>query len=711
MSNVIPFLPKARLSARAAVTDFISWAQSQVHLYDEPFDPVQWSAISWHRWGLRQTACFKLGEKSEALHPDFIDFAKAVIFQERAVKNIQDHLPLQALRCLEVALLEIVQQGDVTAVTAAVFDKACIVAQNYHRSASTAYRISRQLKIINDSLHSSGCVARPFNWAPQIKCPRVTLKESAENAKKKLPSDEALIALGEIFHNKPESPLDIMVTSAAALMLSQPCRARELMYVKKDCFFTERDEQGREQLYMLWFSAKGFGASRKPIIDSMAKVCKEAVDRVVDITREPREYAKWLEENPDSFPIHAGVPSKELDEPLSPQEACDALMLSTASHVPRARLKNFMEKVAARKAMPERGRKIAQELLDGYDATMGTHCFVNGRREIVFNDTWEITLRKLNIVVREKYLPKDFPYTDEKRITKWQDALFCFRTGAFRLADFGVRKPFGLTGCDSGRLNAQLAKTQKKTTSIFERYGYPGVKVNTHAFRHYLNTGANRANLSQELIARWSGRVDVNQNRVYNHMSTEEKTTEVETFSPQFPASSRKLLASLKTNAPVSMKELGDESGRIAHNTEFGVCIHDYAQEPCAKFNNCLTCGEHVCVKGDEAKLANLKEEREHLRKSLVSFKQEAKEGTYGANSWLQTTMEKLERCDQLIRVLENPEIEDGALIKGVENGWTVGRNALAMRGELVEENNNLIETGVADDKVAELERLLGFGS
>ncbi|MDI5986004.1 hypothetical protein QLQ85_14495 [Halomonas sp. M4R5S39] len=716
MSNVIPFLPKPELAAQAVLNEFIHWAKSNIHLYDKPLDCVQWAAKSWHRWGFENTTCSKLGKRSELLHPDFIDYAKAMLFEERVIKLRKKNYTLHALRCLEVALLDITQNGDVTAVTAAIFDKACAVAQNYYDASTTVYQVSRELKYVNDHLHALGVVANPFIWEPQIKPFRITLKKSYEVAKKKLPSDKSLIALGEIFHNKPELPLDIMITSAVAIMLSHPCRIGELAYVKKDCFFAERDAQGREQLYMLWYSAKGFGATQKPIPDIMAETCQEAVNRVIEITQEARDYAKWLEENPDSFPRHAGVPNKGLGEPLSTQEACDALMLSTRrvssrGNKSRKVFKKFLENIVAKKSTSSKARKIAQELLYGFDSSSGTRHYVNGwLAEYEFNDTFKVTLRTLNVLLREKYLPEHFPFTNSKRITKWQDALFCFRTGAFAAVDSnrGTVKPFGLTGCGNARLSLHLTGGSKEIKSIFERHGYNGVKVNTHAFRHYLNTGANRSYLSQELIARWSGRENPSQNKVYNHMSVDEKAAEIEAFTPQLAVMSDKLLASLKTNAPISMKDFGDESDRIVHRTEFGICIHDYAQEPCAKFNNCLTCGEHVCVKGDETKLVNLKEEREYLRSSLEAFQREADEGTYGANTWLQTTMEKMERCDQLIQMLESPDIEDGALIRGVENGWAAGRNALAMRGELVEEDANLIAT--EDDKVAELERLLGSG-
>ncbi|MFP3343011.1 hypothetical protein R0J87_10920 [Halomonas sp. SIMBA_159] len=712
MSNVTPFVPKKNLAAKSALSEFVGWAKSQIHLYDRPLDPVQWSAESWFRWGLKNSVFFKYGSKSEVLHSDFIDYAKAIVFYERAVKLIIDNYLLNALRCLEVALLEVTKQGSITAVTAAVFDRACIVAQDYY-STSSAYRISRKLKYIVDHIHMSGVVVKPFIWEPQLKIPRETLKKSEEDARKKMPSEESLIALGEIFSNKPELPLDILTTSAVAIMLSQPSRVGELIYIKKDCFFTESDEKGNEQLYMLWHSLKGFGANKKVIPDAMAGICKEAVSRIIEVTQDSREYAKWLEDNPDLFPPHSAVPEKDLDATLTLNEVCDALMLSTENYTPRSAFNVFLKKIIKKKMSSVNARNIAKKILDGYDTSKGTRCYVSGRLAgFDFNDNFSVTLRLLNVLVREKYLPRHFPYTDDKQNVKWKDALFCFKTGSLFAADGykGQQKPFGLTSCEGSRLGLQLTGSHKQTKSIFERHGYSNLRVNSHAFRHFLNTGAQRSGMSQEMIARWSGRVDVNENRVYNHMSTEEKVAELEAFIPQLPAMSDNLLASLKTNDTIRLRDLGDESDRIVHRTEFGICIHDYAQEPCAKFNNCLTCGEHVCVKGDETKLANLKEEREYLRSSLETFQREADEGAYGANTWLQTTMEKMERCDQLIQMLENPDIEDGALIKGIENGWTAGRNALAMRGELVEEDTNYIATDLREEKVAELERLLDFG-
>ncbi|EKD74304.1 MAG: hypothetical protein ACD_45C00005G0009 [uncultured bacterium] len=54
----------------------------------------------------------------------------------------------------------------------------------------------------------------------------------------------------------------------------------------------------------------------------------------------------------------------------------------------------------------------------------------------------------------------------------------------------------------------KIAKSRENSTPI-----------DTHQFRHLLNTMAQRDGLSQSEIARWSGRADIKQNRVYDHMS------------------------------------------------------------------------------------------------------------------------------------------------------------------------------------------------
>lgn len=707
MENVIPFVPKAKKEAIKSLYDFIDWAKEQICWYDLPSDPVVWEADSWFKWGLKNTRVSKLGCKNEFICPEFVDFVKAYIFRETVIGQNVAATTMMALRCLEAAFIDMGKKADSTMLTAAVFDKACVLADSSFVGRSP-YQVSLKLKRIHEFVHDSYIVAVRFTWEPQIKAPKLNLRDSEAEAKKKLPSEESLLALGEMFNNRPELPDDILITSAVAIMLSHPCRIGELVYLKNNCLTTELDSTGREQLYMIWYSEKGFGNNKKIIPDSMAEICKEAVRRMQSITEEARKYAKWLEENPDEFPPHSTVPKKGLDEPLLIEEICSALLLVTTKRVKsRAAIKRFLCGCLEGQKSSQQVKEMIRGWLEGFDP-VGSRVYGKGPgiKAIVFNDTFNITLRDLNKLVRDRYLPKHFPYTDRKKITKYQEALFCFRNGAFMKTRLGAEKPFGLHQSLMGRISILLSGAGH-SDSIFERHGYNDIKVNSHAFRHWLNTNAQRANLSQELIARWSGRVDIGQNRVYNHIAPSEKSDQLSKLEPHIGEVSTGLLTALKTNNPIKMEDLKLDGQRVVHRTEFGICIHDYSEEPCAKFNNCLSCGEHICVKGDEVKLANLKKEYEYLHKSLECFRKEADSGAYGANTWLQTTMEKLKRCDQLIRVLEDPNVDKGALIWGKDNGWTAGRNALAVRGELIVEDSNLIASDVDKNVASELEKLL----
>ena len=707
MRNVIPFVPIDQKGSRKALYEFVDWAKEQIRWYDLPSDPVIWEAESWFKWGIKNSRVSKLGCRNEFFCPEFVDFAKAYIFRGSLIGKNTSAMDLMALRCLEAAFLVMGKRVSIMMLSAAVLDKACILAQNSFVNRSP-YQVSLKLKRIHEFIHDSYIVTKRFTWEPQVTLPRQSLRAGEAAAKKKLPSEGSLLALGEIFSNRPELADDILVTSAVAIMLSHPCRIGELAYLKKDCLTTEVDFDGREQLYMIWYSNKGFGNNKKIIPDSMAEICKQAISRMQSSTEGAREYAKWLEEYPDEFPPHDKVPRKRLDEPLSVEEACNALMLITTKRAKsRTALKRFLSGCLEGQKSSQQVKDMMKSWLSGFDP-IGKRLYGKGAgiKGFIFNDTFNITLRDLNKLVRDRYLPKHFPYTDSNKITRYQEALFCFKNSAFMETRLGVEKPFGMHQNLIGRISILLSGSGN-SSSIFERHGYSGVKVNSHAFRHWLNTNAQRANLSQELIARWSGRVDISQNRVYNHMAPSEKADQLAQLAPHAGEVSTGLLSALKANKPIKMEDLKLGGQRIVHRTEFGVCIHDYSEEPCAKFNNCLSCGEHVCVKGDEVKLGNLKEEREYLRKSLECFRKEADAGSYGANNWLQVTMEKLERCDQLIKVLENIEIDEGALIWGKDNGWTVGRNALAVRGELLVEDSNLITSDADRDIASELEKLL----
>jgi hypothetical protein len=62
-------------------------------------------------------------------------------------------------------------------------------------------------------------------------------------------------------------------------------------------------------------------------------------------------------------------------------------------------------------------------------------------------------------------------------------------------------------------------------------------------------------------------------------------------------------LAAVVGELPVSREEfLALEDKPTVHVTEFGVCFHDFALQPCQVHADCLNCMEHACIKGNAEK-------------------------------------------------------------------------------------------------------------
>ncbi|MEB3734042.1 hypothetical protein ULF88_07730 [Halopseudomonas pachastrellae] len=158
-------------------------------------------------------------------------------------------------------------------------------------------------------------------------------------------------------------------------------------------------------------------------------------------------------------------------------------------------------------------------------------------------------------------------------------------------------------------------------------------------------------------LAKWSGRVNVHQNATYNHMSADEYVKVSEGALPTG------IMDKVIQRAPVSLRDLDLASDAMAHLTIFGFCVHDYSMLPCQKHRDCLNCSEHACIKGDAEKLKRLKEHRRLTQDQLDKAKAEDESGTFGADRWSEHQLKTLERLDQLISIMENPEVSEGSVI------------------------------------------------
>ncbi len=733
-NNIVDFKPRSQLAAEAQLAEFIEWAKQTLPkgIPKRVHASIRWEDGSWNQHGFQGCSFTALGSTNaapKAMQARFTEFAKAVAVYRRVYLQKKDIKGwLNVLSALEVALFELTGTRDVTRVSAAVCNTACEHMNRHWTKGNVAYQYGRTLEGVITLMRDKKLLRSDFRWtSPLTLRPIGTLKQQRADREQKLPNPDAIRALGEVFNNKLTHPLDIVVTSACALLLSAPSRVGELADVELDCLVFKEDTKGNRRMFLRWYAEKINQVMLKPVVKpEMEPVVERIITLLKPITDEARDYAAWLEDHPDEFPPHEGLPPKGPDEPLTYAEACAALKLTTHEDGRSRNVFNdkFLKSLEKQKALSPAARTLLAEIRCGWDSSAGKRIYVKGKHGIQgyeFDDLCVITLRKLNVLLREKYLPKDFPYTtpytEGKARVKYRDALFTARTGALAEGHTAATHGFGVEiAANTNRMNAQLGGSNNPAKkSLFERWGYPGVKVNTHAFRHELNTRMHQAGLSQLLIDAFSGRTTMGS--VYNHETVEERTQGVADYHPKTKHSTAALrLDKVKTNQPLSLVDVMElregEQDRIIHQTHLGVCVHNFASEPCPKMGACLDCGRLGCVKGDDVKLGNLREECDDLKRRLDRAMDAQSRGVFGALESAKKLGEKLFKCEALIQTLENPELENGAIVWNADNGWTLTKNAAAMSGlievKLIEDNRAQEALPSLDDVLALLDEIEG---
>ena len=110
--------------------------------------------------------------------------------------------------------------------------------------------------------------------------------------------------------------------------------------------------------------------------------------------------------------------------------------------------------------------------------------------------------------------------------------------------------------------------------SIFDRYGFKDkdgsrLKATSHQMRHLLNTLAERGGLSLHEIAKWAGRADPKQNRVYNHMSEYEMVAKAEQLDASLSLFGPDI--EVAKHIPITIQEFNilEKGSVILPNTEF----------------------------------------------------------------------------------------------------------------------------------------------
>jgi hypothetical protein len=644
-NNVVLFEPRNERDAKANVCDFIKTCRDKLKPFgrDIAFDDNAWDISG---LGIKIDARSKKflrftsmvpGKKKDlpVMAEPFLSFAKALLAYTYAMRPTTGlHARLCALRYLEFALLNTTGTTCPTATTPQVLNFACqtMMASLGHG----AYDYSLQLEFLYGFMSRLHLVTMPSQWktiVPASGTHRNRVGKEFDRIRAlRLPDPAALTGLAQIF-NSPKISLDTLTSSVCALMLCTPDRISEVMHLPLDCIAAERKtESGGLALGLRWFPAKGAAPLIKWVIPSMADIAESAIHKLIELSRPARELALWYEKNPTKIFLPNHLEYLRYKEWLSTKE------LGFVLYGDKAKVGSIFDWA--------RYNNIAKKKLG------------DNKVLFLFADVQTAVLKKL---------PQGFPIFDGKRRMLFSEALFISRYHEFDKKSAASQCIIAAT--EYFAIQQDIGKTKHNYNhNIFARNGITNesgeyCSLNTHAFRHYLNTMAQFGGLGENDIALWSGRKRVAQNAVYNHVSD------------------RDIIATLRNavgNENLAIGPIAHISGKLlvkrdefanlkivtAHTTGLGYCAHDFTMLPCPIHADHINCNEHVYVKGNTVHETNIRKERKETLKLLDQAKAAMMEEEYGANRWVQHQEMSLKRLEQLCAILDDPNVPQGAVFQ-----------------------------------------------
>ncbi|NNA26927.1 integrase [Pseudomonas lundensis] len=625
MSNIFLFTPKAQVTSKQNLEDFVRLCRYQLTVFGANLD---WYAHAWPGVGnfTRKGAPARGYKPEQLLDSGIMSFAKAYVRYQQGHNPTKLKNEFKAIRCIEEALITVYGTADITLTDLSVMDEAGRVADTYE---ATAYQAGISLVKLVEFLNESGIIAAPLVWKSPFQKPKeihTTDAAGKEKREKKLPAVARLEAMGEMFANDLLDPRDRFTASIFALCMCAPSRISEVEDLPLNCLHWGTDSDGVERLGLRFYAGKGYESDIKWLSSGFVQIAEEAVRRLTELSAPGRALAAWLEDHPDKFYRHEDCPDVGEDQPLTTEQACQALGLSTNK--------------------PFRMLKHAMKYFEPFEAYYAKH--------------GHVTLRFLNDYLHSR-LPKGWPWLNEERHIKYREALCCFRQNELR-SDFPAR-PVIVWAPGKSTFQTDINYIPGQEKSIWERYGYRDpdgspISMQSHQIRHYLNTKANLGDLGQLYIAKWSGRKNIHQNSTYNHMTDDEHVERAREMGIGTA------LGKVRQNLPVTLADLEAVGEGIAHVTIFGYCVQDFAMLPCQKHRDCLNCGEHACIKGEAEKYGGLKEHAEGIRLQLAKAQAANEEGIYGADRWSQHQIKTLEVADQLVEILGSKDIPDGTIVR-----------------------------------------------
>jgi len=684
ITTIFQFIPRKNLSAQSNLDAFIAMARNHLTNWEDQ-EGFIWESGIWSttycriRFTNEENAGLhraKIPTSDQLMHPAFLDVAKAYLrHRHHTAPHRSIGREVSALRALEYVLRQDLGVPDITKVSERHFQQAISTLARLKSVATVAVSLIEILQRLADF---NIVTPRAHYWKHQYHGDLSYAKTYGQYAPdeikdKKVPDQDALLALAEVFsrgyHQRLEDA-DVMITSITALLLSSPMRIMETVQLRPDCLATDKDKNGKTQYYLKYFVPKINSFARKPIPEAMAETAIEAIRRLLEMTKDGRALARYMETGPTKFYRHADCPSVSDDQLLTREEVTQAM--------------GFLNTECAETYFK---RMTGSWAMSGY----------------TLNTLWKIVLAD------HRQSNPNFPYqrpliAREVPPLKMSDSLLCC-----------LRKQFstGMKTCPvllapfnkdyySGRINASLNMNGKaQVYCFFTRHGFEPVKLKSHSFRHFLNRLAKQSGVPIDVITSWSSRSSNRQTLTYLENDKGETASQVAALS--------ELEVELGTQQPISSEEADIYGQGPIHRSRYGLCRRSWRIGPCNKFADCLNCSEVLICKGDKFAADVIAAEREELGKTYRAAQEAITRGERSATRWMSVSRPQIVKLDALLSILNDPKIPDGSPIEIAGTDFSHERTLLNPKAEhsginVVDKKKLAIEYG--DDLLACLDEL-----
>ncbi len=641
------FRPKPALDAEARVAGFIRHARDDLTVFGADLD---WDAPRWTLHGVARVSGRDKPIRVNWGHPlkkvcrsldDYaplgarnVNFFKAYLrYRYGFSMPMSPGQMLLAIRLLDKALCR--SGASVVEAHPDDFNFAAAACRSRY-GGQTAYRVGNQLQAIARFLDDHGFVARPLVWTCPIRKPHAwdRIGRRAEHRRaRKLPSERAIAALGTAYR-RARDPLDVLATSAYALLLVTHSRISELHRLDAYACEVELVENGKPRYGLRWYPSKGGVPETRWIPGAFVPLAREALSRIRDVTEPARELARRYKAGE---PI---LPDNDPDDPLA-----------VDGYISRHSLASVTDPDALMEFMRRHEFRVRSQLARRLGIAVPTTARLYSRACI------ENALRS--------QLPDGFPVADPKSGLEYDRALLVHVAGTTQRYRHMFWRLYSLASDQIVNAMNTHGSAARQRPGMFERLGLIDddgqiVRLTPHQLRHYMSTLANEANLSQLDIAKWAGRADIRHNAHYDHETAESLVAKARAIDTDMFG--RTLTAT--PHRPVTAGQLIEGHLPGVHLTRYGACLHDFAMSPCPMYRDCLNCTEHACVKGDERAERSIRDRLSVIETALGGADAAAAAGEGNSRIWLSRMRTERARLRELIGLIDDPAIQPGAILR-----------------------------------------------